>query len=67
MSKERSNGIKGEYYAFDEYGKMLEGLYKMSVNDSKIQSWEEIEGEDDMPEPDEAWAVYYFGGARTVL
>lgn len=56
--------IKGEYYAFDEYGKMLEGLYKMSVNDSKIQSWEEIESEDDMPEPDEAWAVYYFGGAK---
>ena len=62
IAKSEIKRIKGEYYAFDEYGKMLEGLYKMSVNDDVIQSYEEIECEDDMPEADEGWAVYYFGG-----
>ncbi|MCD8123399.1 MAG: cell wall-binding protein [Clostridiales bacterium] len=54
--------INGYYYAFNEYGEMLEGLYKMSVNDKEIQSYEEIESEDDLPDEEEDWDVYYFGG-----
>lgn len=53
--------INGQYYAFNEFGEMLHGLYKLSINDGEIQAWEEIESEDDMPEEDEAWEVYYFG------
>lgn len=53
--------INGQYYAFDEFGKMLHGLYKMSVNDREIQSYEEIENEADLPQEGEAWQVYYFG------
>lgn len=54
--------INGYYYAFNEYGEMLDGLYKMSVNDKEIQSYEEIESESDLPDEDDAWEVYYFGG-----
>lgn len=60
--KSQIKKIGGYYYAFDEYGKMMEGLYKMSVNDREIQSYEKIESEGDLPEADEAWSVYYFGG-----
>ena len=60
--KSQIKKINGYYYGFDEYGRMLEGLYKMSVNDSQITDYEEIESEDDLPDADEAYAVYYFGG-----
>ncbi|MCC8059595.1 MAG: cell wall-binding protein [Clostridiales bacterium] len=56
----RIKKINGYYYAFNEYGEMLQGLYKLSVNDNEIQAWEEIESEDDLPEEDDGWEVYYF-------
>ena len=61
LVKSQIKKINGQYYGFDEYGKMLHGLYKLSVNDRDIQSYEEIESETDLPEEDEAWQVYYFG------
>ncbi|MDD3252591.1 MAG: cell wall-binding protein [Lachnospiraceae bacterium] len=60
--KSQIKKINGNYYGFDEYGKMLDGLYKLSVNDKEIVSYEEIESESDLPDADEAWEVYYFGG-----
>ncbi|MDO4267000.1 MAG: cell wall-binding protein [Eubacteriales bacterium] len=62
LVKSEIKKINGYYYAFDEYGKMLEGLYKLSVDDRQINDYEEIESEDDLPEQDEAYGVYYFGG-----
>lgn len=53
--------INGYYYGFDEKGEMLEGLYKLSVDDNEILAYEEIESESDLPGEDEAWEVYYFG------
>lgn len=61
LVKSELKKINGQYYGFDEYGKMLHGLYKMSVNDRDIQSYEEIEDEDDLPDEDDGWDVYYFG------
>ena len=61
LVKSEIRKINGQYYGFDEYGKMLYGLYKMSVNDRQIQSYEKIEDEDDLPKEDDAWQVYYFG------
>lgn len=61
LTKSQIKKINGQYYGFDEYGKMLHGLYKMSVNDRNIQSYEEIESESDLPEEGDAWQVYYFG------
>ena len=55
--------INGSYYGFDEHGEMLDGLYKLSVDGRTIVSYEEIESESDLPEADEAWDVYYFGGS----
>ncbi len=63
LVKSQIKKINGYYYAFNEYGEMLEGLYKMSVNGREIQAYGEIESEDDLPEADEAWEVYYFGGS----
>lgn len=60
LLKSQIKKINGSYYAFDENGLMLQGLYKMSVNGKEITSYEEIESEDDLPETDEAWDVYYF-------
>lgn len=60
--KSQIKKINGSYYGFNEYGEMLDGLYKMSVNDKEITSYEEIESEDDLPDADEGWDVYYFGG-----
>lgn len=61
LVKSKIKKINGQYYGFNEWGGMLHGLYKMSVNGSDIQSYEEIESENDLPEADEAWQVYYFG------
>ena len=49
------------WFWLDSDGEMLHGLYKLSINDGEIQSYEEIESENDLPEADESWAVYYFG------
>ena len=61
--KSQIKKINGYYYAFDEYGKMLEGLYKLEVSGKEILSCEEIESEDDLPEAGDAAEVYYFEGA----
>lgn len=63
LVKSQIKKINGRYYGFDEYGKMLLGLYKMSVNDREIQSYVEIENENDLPEEADAWQVYYFGNS----
>ena len=60
--KSRIKKINGYYYAFDEYGKMLEGLYKLEVSDKDILSYTEIESENDLPEDGDIEEVYYFGG-----
>lgn len=54
--------INGYYYGFDDHGEMLDGLYKLSVDGRDIVSYEKIESESDLPDADEAWDVYYFGG-----
>lgn len=59
--KSQIKKIDGYYYAFNEYGEMLHGLYKLSVDGNDIISYEEIESENDLPGEDEAWSVYYFG------
>lgn len=61
LVKSKIKKINGQYYGFNEYGEMLYGLYKLSINDGEIQAYEEIESEDDLPEADEGWDVYYFG------
>lgn len=61
LVKSQIKKIDGYYYAFNEYGEMLHGLYKMSMDGNDIQSYEEIESENDLPEEDDAWQVYYFG------
>lgn len=61
LVKSEIKKINGQYYGFDEFGKMLHGLYKMSVNNREIQSYEKIENEADLPEEGDAWQVYYFG------
>lgn len=57
--------INGQSYAFDEYGKMLEGLYKIEFeeNGKTIRSAEKIEEDEDLPEEDDEVFVYYFGGS----
>lgn len=59
--KSQIKKINGYYYGFNEKGEMLHGLYKLSMDDKEIISYEEIETEDDLPEDGEAWDVYYFG------
>lgn len=63
LVKSQIKKINGRYYGFDEYGKMLLGLYKMSVNDREIQSYVKIENENDLLEEADAWQVYYFGNS----
>ena len=44
--------IKGQKYGFDEYGKMLHGLFKITFEEDgrTIAEAVEIESEDDLPE-----------------
>ena len=55
--------INGQSYGFDQYGKMLHGLYKITFDEKgrTIKTAEEIESEDDLPDQDENAFVYYFG------
>ena len=53
--------IKGEKYGFNEYGEMLEGLYKLEFEGNKIISSEEIESEGDLPDNEDTCSVYWFG------
>ncbi|MGN0158715.1 MAG: cell wall-binding protein [Brotaphodocola sp.] len=65
LVKNQIKKINGKYYGFNEYGEMLEGLYKMSVNGTEIVDCVEIESESDLPKADEAWEVYYFAEEGT--
>lgn len=57
--------IDGQSYGFDQYGKLLKGLYKIEFEDDgrTIASAEKIEDEADLPDEDEDVYVYYFGGS----
>lgn len=54
--------IRGQRYGFDEFGKMLHGLYilEMDEDGTTILDHKLIETIDDLPE-DEGATVYYFG------
>ena len=59
-----SKKINGQSYGFDQYGKMLHGLYRIEFeeNGKTIRSAEEIESVDQLPDEDEEGVyVYYFG------
>lgn len=60
--KSRIKKINGSYYAFDEYGKMLEGLYKLTVSGNDILTCTEVESESNLPEAGDPEELYYFGG-----
>lgn len=56
--------INGQSYGFDQYGKMLEGLYKVEFEEDgkTIRTAEEIESDSDLPDEDQDGVyVYYFG------
>jgi len=56
--------INGLRYGFNEKGEMLHGLYKLTLDSNKrLESYEEIETEDDFPAADEDREVYYFGNS----
>lgn len=61
LIKSQIKKINGQYYGFNEYGEMLHGLFKLSVDGRQINSWEEIESTNDLPEENDGWSVYYFG------
>lgn len=62
LVKSQIKTINGQKYGFDEKGKMLDGLYKLTFEGSKIETYEKIEEESDMPdESDKSVYVYYFG------
>ncbi|MBT9777866.1 hypothetical protein GPL15_15290 [Clostridium sp. MCC353] len=52
--------INGKKYGFNEEGEMLRGLYKLKTSGSRIEGAEKILEEDDLPENDDDWDVYYF-------
>lgn len=53
--------ISGKSYGFNEYGELLKGLYKLKTDEKKIEAYEEINSEDDLPkEDDNEWGVYFF-------
>ncbi len=61
LYKSQVKKINGQYYAFNDKGEMLLGLYKLVFDGSEIISAEEIESESDMPDFDDEADVYYFG------
>ena len=53
--------INSKTYAFNEYGEMLTGLYKLKVENKTITEYAEIDTEDDLPQgEDDGWGVYLF-------
>lgn len=52
--------INGKKYGFNDEGEMLRGLYKLKTSGSNIEAAEKIEEEEDLPERDDDWEVYYF-------
>lgn len=62
LVKSQIKNINNYRYAFNEKGEMLHGLYKLTFDeDRKIETYDEIETESDLPAADEAVEVYYFG------
>ena len=62
LVKSQIKTINNYRYAFNEKGEMLHGLYKMTFDeDRNIESYEEIESENDLPDSNDASEVYYFG------
>jgi len=56
--------INGQRYAFDENGEMLDGLYEMTLDSSNnIESYTEIDSEDEFPAADATTEVFYFGSS----
>lgn len=56
--------INGLRYGFNEKGEMLHGLYKLTFDSSRnIDSYVEIETEDEFPDADDTASVYYFGNS----
>lgn len=48
-------------YGFNEKGEMLEGLYALTFDGGKIDTYRKIENISEMPEAGEECKVYYFG------
>lgn len=64
LVKSQIKKINGQSYGFDEFGKMLHGLYKIEFESGQktFRSVEKIEDEADLPaESDEDIFIYYFG------
>ncbi|MEY8355357.1 cell wall-binding protein [Lachnospiraceae bacterium 54-53] len=64
LTTSQIKSINGLRYAFNEKGEMLHGLYKLTFDSGKkLDSYEEIETEDDFPAADDTSQVYYFGNS----
>ena len=62
LVKSQIKTINNYRYAFNEKGEMLHGLYMLTFDDDKkIDSYEEIEAESDLPDSADERDVYYFG------
>lgn len=66
LIKSQIKTINGQKYGFNEKGMMLDGLYKLTFEGSKIATYDKIETESDMPDEDDAADVYYFGTSPKV-
>lgn len=64
LTKNQIKTINGLKYGFNDKGEMLSGLYKLTFDSNKkLDSYEEIETEADMPTATDAGEVYYFGNS----
>lgn len=66
LVKSQIKRINGQSYGFDEFGKMLHGLYAITYDTDgrTILTAEEIENEDQLPdENDTNTFIYYFGNS----
>lgn len=61
LIKSQIKTIDGLKYGFNENGMMLNGLYKLAIVDGKIETYNKIETEADMPGESDDVEVYYFG------
>ncbi|MGC6176794.1 cell wall-binding protein [Lacrimispora sp. 38-1] len=63
LVKSQIKSIDGIKYAFNEKGEMLHGLYNLSLTGNTIESYDEIEAENELPAVDDTGLVYYFGNS----
>lgn len=63
LVKSQIKTINGQKYGFNEKGMMLHGLYKLTFDGSRIDTYEKIESESDMPGEGYEGLVYYFGNS----